>query len=449
MTAHEVNFDGIVGPTHNYGGLAFGNVASMSHSQQTSNPKKAALQGLSKMRTLMDIGIPQAVLPPHERPNIPFLRSIGIEGRTDGDVIKSAANSHPELLVRAYSAAAMWTANAATVSPSPDCHDKKVHITPANLMSQLHRSQEAITTHAVLSRIFSDTDAFTVHKPLPSTPMLADEGAANHTRFCTSYGTPGVEFFVYGMTYSNPGSSPKKFPARQALEASEAIARLHQLSPESTLYAQQHPQTIDAGVFHNDVISVGNQNVFLYHESAFVDTKNTLTRLRNAFEASYQEPLIFVPVSVNQLTVQEAVDSYLFNSQIVSLPNGRMLLVAPQEALDSQRVKAVVDAIVGDSSNPIDDVRFFDLRESMHNGGGPACLRLRVVLTESEQGKMLQSVLMTEELHATLVSWVQRHYRDSLHPDDLRDPSLLRESRTALDELTQILELGSVYSFQK
>jgi len=31
----------------------------------------------------------------------------------------------------------------------------------------------------------------------------------------------------------------------------------------------------------------------------------------------------------------------------------------------------------------------------------------------------------------------------------LRDPQLLIESRTALDELTQILKIGSVYPFQQ
>ena len=51
-TAREFNFDGLVGPSHNYAGLSFGNVASFSNVKSASNPKQAALQGLAKMRAL-------------------------------------------------------------------------------------------------------------------------------------------------------------------------------------------------------------------------------------------------------------------------------------------------------------------------------------------------------------------------------------------------------------
>ena len=33
--------------------------------------------------------------------------------------------------------------------------------------------------------------------------------------------------------------------------------------------------------------------------------------------------------------------------------------------------------------------------------------------------------------------------------DDLADPKLLEESRAALDELTKLLQIGSVYEFQR
>jgi succinylarginine dihydrolase len=54
----------------------------------------------------------------------------------------------------------------------------------------------------------------------------------------------------------------------------------------------------------------------------------------------------------------------------------------------------------------------------------------------------------TPALGAELVAWVERHYRDRLVPADLCDPALARESFTALDELTGILRLGSIYDFQ-
>ncbi len=42
-----------------------------------------------------------------------------------------------------------------------------------------------------------------------------------------------------------------------------------------------------------------------------------------------------------------------------------------------------------------------------------------------------------------------RRYRDRLAESDLADPKLIGESRTALDELTRILQLGNVYPFQR
>ncbi|SQC92962.1 N-succinylarginine dihydrolase [Cedecea neteri] len=91
----------------------------------------------------------------------------------------------------------------------------------------------------------------------------------------------------------------------------------------------------------------------------------------------------------------------------------------------------------------------FDLRESMANGGGPACLRLRVVLTDEELKAVNPAVMMNDTLFMTLNGWVDRWYRDRLTQADLADPQLLREGREALDELTRILDLGSVYPFQQ
>jgi succinylarginine dihydrolase len=84
----------------------------------------------------------------------------------------------------------------------------------------------------------------------------------------------------------------------------------------------------------------------------------------------------------------------------------------------------------------------------MNNGGGPACLRLRIVLTEAELAAAAPGVFMTDALYVTLVEWVKRHYRDRLAPDDLADPELHSESRAAGDELTKILGLGSLSPFE-
>ena len=149
----EVNFDGLVGPTHNYAGLSYGNEASIANAQQISSPKQAAKQGLHKMRALMDLGIPQAVVPPQQRPNFDLLRECGFVGN-EITMLQQAYRYQPELLAACYSASSMWTANMATVSPSCDTKDHKLHITPANLLYNLHRAQEAPFNTKFLQHIF-------------------------------------------------------------------------------------------------------------------------------------------------------------------------------------------------------------------------------------------------------------------------------------------------------
>lgn len=63
MAGYEVNFDGLVGLTHHYAGLSFGNEASTRHQNTLSNPRLAAKQGLLKMKALADLGYKQGVLP--------------------------------------------------------------------------------------------------------------------------------------------------------------------------------------------------------------------------------------------------------------------------------------------------------------------------------------------------------------------------------------------------
>ncbi len=446
-SAREFNFDGLVGPSHNYAGLSFGNVASFNNVKSVSNPRQAALQGLAKMRALAARGFAQAVLPPQDRPNLALLRRIGFTG-DDADVIEQAYRNAPAILASAYSAAPMWTANAATVSPSADTSDARVHFTVANLNSKLHRSFEHGQTERTLRAIFGNPDYFAVHSALPDTPAFGDEGAANHTRLCATHGAPGIEMFVYGRVEFNPDApAPKRFPARQALEASQAVARLHGLVPVRAVFASQDPSVIDQGVFHNDVIAVGNGNVLFYHEQAFLDERGTLDALHRAME-SVGAQLLPVRVSNSTVSMHDAVSSYLFNSQLLSKADGRMALVVPQECQENTAVARFLNNLRA-SGGPIDELISFDLRQSMRNGGGPACLRLRVALTDAEAAAMHQGVLMTETLYGQLVAWVERHYRDALAPADLADPQLAREIETALDALTNILALPQLYAFQR
>lgn len=441
--AVEANFDGLVGPTHNYAGLSWGNVASKSNVNAVSNPKEAALQGLAKMKRLADRGYVQGVLPPHERPHIPTLKALGFTG-SDKAVLEAVARENPSILAAASSASAMWTANAATVSPSADTSDHRVHFTPANLSAKFHRSIEHVVTGRVLKSIFADDAWFAHHPALPSVSHFGDEGAANHTRLCSRYGEPGVELFVYGQeAFNEQAPAPVKYPARQSLEASRAIARLHGLSDSHVVFAQQNPAAIDAGVFHNDVIAVGNANTLFYHEMAFLEEEQVLADIQSRLTGA---ELQAVRVSSAEVPIEDAVKSYLFNSQLLNTADG-MLLAVPGECREVPSVSRYLDELIkGDG--PITSVEVFDVKQSMRNGGGPACLRLRVALNDDELKAMHHGVLMNDALYERLTTWVEAHYREELATEDLADPMLLDEVRKALDELTGILGLGSIYDFQ-
>lgn len=440
MKAREVNFDGLVGLTHHYAGLSFGNEASTKHRYQVSNPKLAALQGLRKMKALSDAGFAQALIPPQERPNVQALRLLGFSG-SDEQVVEKAWRQAPHLLSAASSASSMWVANAATVCPSADALDGKVHLTVANLNNKFHRASEAPTTERLLRAIFRDETRFAVHPALPQVAMFGDEGAANHNRLGGDYGGPGIQLFVYGREESG-GLIPARYPARQTLEASQAVARVNQVNPKQVIFAQQNPAVIDQGVFHNDVIAVSNQQVLFCHEQAFLHQQDVLGELRAKVPG-----FMAIEVPASEVSVQDAVQTYLFNSQLLSREDGSMTLVLPEESRQHQGVWRYLNALLA-AGNPISELKVFDLRESMANGGGPACLRLRVVLTEAERQAVNPAVMMNDALFETLTRWVEKHYRDRLTQADLADPQLLREGREALDELTRLLDLGSVYPFQ-
>lgn len=440
----EVNFDGLIGPTHHYGGLAIGNLASQANRQSVSRPREAALAGLAKMKQLHDCGLPQAVLPPHPRPHWRYLRAQGFSG-SPAAILEQAARSRPDLLSIACSSSAMWTANAATVSPAADARDGRLHFTPANLIATAHRRLEAEFTTKLLRTLFADADRFDVHDPLPDDPGLADEGAANHTRltlgtFRDAPPAPAVEIFAYGRDADSPAApAPGRYPARQTLQAAQQVARQHQLDPRRTMFLQQHPAAVDAGVFHNDVIAVGNENVLLCHERAWVDQRRELSRLQRIFEEA-SAALCLIEIPDDQLTVAEAVETYLFNSQLITRADGGMLLVCPRGCRSHSRARNVIEAILS-AANPIADVLYVDVEQSLRNGGGPACLRLRVLLHEADLACVRGRVRLTDGLYDQLTACVSKHYRSELTVADLADPGLAEEAAAAFAELYSLLEL--------
>jgi succinylarginine dihydrolase len=430
MKAREFNFDGLVGPTHNYAGLAEGNLASQQNRHLTSHPRAAALQGLQKMKFLADLGVPQVVLPPQPRPDLSALRRMGYGG-TDHAVVQKAAHDAPRLLAACYSASAMWAANAATVSPSADAHDGKLHVTPANLVSHFHRSLETARTARTLRRILPG-ERFVHHEPLPASVQTGDEGAANHSRATREFGLPGIEIFTYG----SDGAASAALAGRQPRQACEAIARLHGLSPDRALFVQQNPDAIAAGVFHNDVIAVAHQDIFLHHERAYADSDNFLTDLRRVFEKCTGAPLRVITIPEALLPLPGAVRSYFFNSQLVTLPDGSLAFIAPAECQEIPAAHAAIDFLR--NQLPGIAVHFMNVRESMRNGGGPACLRLRVVLTDAQEAAMNPAFRFTPALYAALQQWIVKHYREDLTPHDLADPRLLDEVRAAMQELARL-----------
>lgn len=441
----EVNFDGLIGPSHNYGGMSDGNLASQNNAGDVSNPREGALQGLEKMRMLVRAGFVQGVIPPLERPNLAFLMDAGFGG-TEEDIITAAAQSAPRMLKAAYSASSMWTANAATVSPSADTNSGKLSLTVANLSSMLHRSLEHDDTWSTLAMMFDEVglyndpptfdDPFDVRLALPMHSDFSDEGAANHVRLCAEHGAQGVELFVYGR---EAGESVAGFPARQTRLASESIARAHGLRPERTVFARQSVKAINAGAFHNDVVCVGTLDTLFFHEHAFENTEEVLSDLRAAADGLFELKPVMVPDAEVPLT--DAIKSYLFNSQLLQWPGeDRLVLLAPSETQDTESTRTYCERLV-EGNGPIGRVQYVDVRQSMRNGGGPACLRLRVVMTPEERAACHQGVLLDEAKIDALQDVVRNTYRDRLSSADLADPAFAEECLNARAALLRVLDL--------
>ncbi|ATC23582.1 N-succinylarginine dihydrolase [Caulobacter vibrioides] len=423
----EINFDGLIGPTHNYAGLSLGNIASHSNAGAVSSPRAAALQGLTKMRTLLDLGLTQGFLPPPPRPAAHVLRRLGFKG-SDQAVLAQVADEDLDLLRAASSASSMWTANAATVLAAPDTADGRVHLVTANLGTMIHRSLEADDTYATLRRVFSG-EAFAVHAPLPFAAHLGDEGAANHMRLAANHGARGVNVFVHGAPRGG------RFPERQALRASQAAARLAGVQP-AALFAMQSAEAIKAGAFHNDVVAVANANVLLAHPQAFATRPDLLAEL------SARLPGLVV-IETRDLSLEDAVASYLFNSQLVSLPDGDMALIVPVEARDNAAAWREIQTILA-ADNPVTKVKVVDLRQSMSNGGGPACLRLRVPVAAAARDQINPAFLLDHARLDRLTRLVETWWPRAIAPSDLTDPALWEAAMVAHAALETFLTAPTV-----
>ena len=433
----ECNFDGIVGPTHHFGGLGVGNLASQSHAGQGSRPRAAALQGLDKIESVTRLIDSQkmrcAVLPPQMRPDLEWLRRIGFRGSPQ-QLLSEAHEQAPQLLSAAFSASAMWTANAATVAPACDTADRRTHLTISNLSSSVHRSLEPAATFSILNKIFPAAQHFTVHPALPGGFAFRDEGAANHMRLSDPQGREGFHLFVFGALHRGEHLWP-----RQGREASAAIARLHGLSPGRVFLIEQNPAAIDAGAFHNDVVATSHNDLLLHHELAFAPADPELEPLRAAFQKQLGIPLRIEAVSEDDLPLREAVASYLFNSQIVPTPGGQCALVCPQQCFESAAAQRVIRAWL--DRGLFAEVCYVELRESMSNGGGPACLRLRVPVLENQLPGVAPAVFWSDQLAEALRELISQRYPETLTTSDLMDPAFAEEALETVRRIRGLLQL--------
>lgn len=447
--AAELNIDALPGLTHHYGGHALGNLPSMQNKERVSHPKQAALQSLEKMRMVHRFGTPQMVFPPHFRPSITTLQEIGFSGG-DEQIVAQAVQQIPEVYYKLCSSAGMWMANAATVSAASDTQDQKIHFTPANLASSLHRCIEASFISKLLKKAFPNPQFFVHHEPLPFGQFFSDEGAANLLRLSLHFDISSLSIFSWGRkAFGTNAILPKRFPARQALEASEAIARQHSLNEKSVLFVQQSPEAIDAGCFHLDLSATAHKTFLLMHEKSLFHTPSFIEIIQSLFSEKHQKELIIRKVAEMELSLSEALDTFLFNSQFITDQNGKEILLCSNRCRENGNALRLLQELVEDPAYPVQEIQYLDLSESLLGGGGPGCLRLRVPLSSTFLDYVHKPLLFTDTLYERLKRWIEEYYPDALKIEDLSDPELIQKEKEALDTLTKTLQLGSIYSFQQ
>ncbi|AMV32107.1 N-succinylarginine dihydrolase [Pirellula sp. SH-Sr6A] len=440
----EFNIDGLIGPTHHFGGLGVGNVASESNRNKIAHPRSAALEGLSKIRKLYELGVPQFYLPPPGRPNWDWMMALGFQSQDAKDWSR-CAKQFPSLFSSSLSSSFMWMANAATCSSRVDTTDGIGRLVIANLAASLHRGQESPERHHQLRHLFQRLDTIEVIEALPSLVPLRDEGAANAMRCWNPSNHQGIYVFVFGETYQGITRSIASgetrvqrgvYPSRQTSLASQLIARSLRIPDSRSVFVQQHPQAIDAGVFHNDVIATSHEDFLLLHERAYLDQSTELDRISETFRKECGGELSIFVITEDELPLSEAVATYLFNSQIVTRSDGSWCMFCPIECMTSPAVTQVLQRI--QSQEPrLGEIEFVSLRESMANGGGPACLRLRVYASDEEIEQIPLGARIQDESLFYLERLIASEYPDSVQLDDFLDLQLVNHCRRVSEAISQ------------
>ena len=353
--------------------------------------------------------------------------------------IQSIYDKGPKYLSTISSSSFMWMANSATVSPSVDHKDNKLHITPSNLALTPHRSLEINQTQFLFSELFNNTDQFRVHLPSPN--YFRDEGAANHIRFAPSLESKGLHLMVYSCESEQIEKDvTDSFPGRQTKEASKFIIQQQGVSDSQVVFAKQNSDSVQQGIFHNDVISSGHLDLFITHELAFEDTNLVINDLQSKYYALHKENLNVVVIKESMLSIKECVLTYFFNMQIISPNSNDMELILPMECLGNQRIQTVL-TYIQEKEERIKDIHYVQLNESMKNGGGPACLRLRLQLTMPQWTVIPSKFKFNDKLYKDLIEIIQTNYPESFEIENQIETEFIQRLRNTYNLLYQAFGL--------
>ena len=368
----QVFIDTIPGPTNHFGGHAVGNIASMNSKNNILNPQKAALEWLEKVKKVAMIGGNQFVLPPQRRPLTHKKKTL-----TQSDISSSF----------------IWMANAGLFIPRIDTQLENNQFIPANMKQSEHRNIEHPFHQYWLKKILKYSKC-NFHKILD----INDEGSANSIRLWHKKNQCGVNIFVYGKPNA-------RYPIRQSKSSCEKIINI--TKPRHYILLEQTKEAIDAGVFHNDVIAFGFKNTIICHEKAFSNQKQELKKLKKIFTNSLNAPLNIVEIANNSLSLNAAVKTYLFNSQVIEI-NNKFELICPIEVKENPNSYKITEKWV--TNGLFNKVHFVNIKSSLKNGGGPACLRLCLYLNDNEVKKIPTKFKLDKTKYKKISKIILEHY---------------------------------------
>jgi len=145
----------------------------------------------------------------------------------------------------------------------------------------------------------------------------------------------------------------------------------------------------------------------------------------------------YVEVPASDVPLADAIRSYLFNAQLVTPPDGQPTLIVPSEARETPTVWRWLEQHVA-GNGPIRRVEVVDVRQSMANGGGPACLRLRVV---ADPATVDPRFLVDERKLDLIGGVIARTWPEQIHHEELQQPALIADIERARAALLDALEL--------